>query len=90
MNQKNKKAKMFISKEKPENYNLDCFKELEYTEISEITNLPPAYPTPPKCSDCLIFTDFITGEYPKYYYRCPECMKSFRLEHRKEKNNNGN
>ena len=36
MNQKNKKAKMFISKEKPENYNLDCFKELEYTEVRTV------------------------------------------------------
>lgn len=75
-----KKSKIFITNEIPENFNIESFKEMEYTEVSEITNIPPE-PVPLLiCKECNNPIDYIDGAYPLLYYSCPECNLSFKVE----------
>ena len=56
------------------------FKELEFTEIGSITNLPlepVPYLTCPICDSAI---DYESGNHPVFYFKCNKCDKNIKVE----------
>lgn len=56
------------------------FKELEFTEIGSITNLPTEPVPYVKCPICDSSIDYEYGSHPVFYFRCNKCDKIIKVE----------
>lgn len=75
-----KSSKLFFSNKKLKDFNIDPFKELEFTEVGSIASLPPepvSYVTCPVCDGSI---DYKHGSHPVFYFRCNKCNKNIKVE----------